>query len=139
MNVLYYIILYHILFFFFLEKDTSDISHDEDDLVVINRWKERDKQFNEDILKIGEVIDKIGANTVILTQKAEEQNEIILNLHEQTEKTQDNVKEVNMEIKKVMKKHSQVTWCCRITLVIIFLMLVVLTSNIISNKFLKKL
>ncbi|CZT99779.1 hypothetical protein PFAG_05131 [Plasmodium falciparum Santa Lucia] len=121
------------------KKDTSDISHDEDDLVVINRWKERDKQFNEDILKIGEVIDKIGANTVILTQKAEEQNEIILNLHEQTEKTQDNVKEVNVEIKKVMKKHSQVTWCCRITLVIIFLMLVVLTSNIISNKFLKKL
>ncbi|GAW83142.1 hypothetical protein, conserved [Plasmodium gonderi] len=120
-------------------KGTSNNNSDEDDLVIINKWKERDKKFNEDILKIGEVVDRIGVNAVFLTQKADEQNEIILDLQDHTDKTQNNVKEVNVEIKKVMKKHSQTTWCCRISLVIILVMLVLLTSNVISNKFIKNL
>ncbi|KAI4835926.1 hypothetical protein MKS88_005144 [Plasmodium brasilianum] len=120
-------------------KETSNIKHEEDDLIIINRWKKRDEKFNEEILKIGEVIDIIGANADFITQKAEEQNEIILNLQDQTDKTQDNVKEINVEIKKVMRKHSHTTWCCRISLVIIFIMLVLITSSVISNKFIKNL
>ncbi|SBS89867.1 hypothetical protein, conserved in Apicomplexan species [Plasmodium malariae] len=83
-------------------KETSNIKHEEDDLIIINRWKKRDEKFNEEILKIGEVIDIIGANADFITQKAEEQNEIILNLQDQTDKTQDNVKEINVEIKKLL-------------------------------------
>ncbi|CRG95594.1 conserved Plasmodium protein, unknown function [Plasmodium gallinaceum] len=120
-------------------KEMSDITHDEDDLIIINRWKERDKQFNEEILQIGEVIDKIGDNAVTITQKAEQQNEIILNLQDQTDKAHDNVKEANIEIKKVMIKQTQATWCCRISLIITLLILIVLTLSIISNKFIKNL
>ncbi|KJP88512.1 hypothetical protein AK88_01791 [Plasmodium fragile] len=120
-------------------KETSNNIDDEDDMVIINRWKERDKRFNQEILKIGEVIDRIGANAVFITNKADEQNEIILDLQDHTDKTQNNVKEVNVEIKKVMKKHSQTTWCCRISLVIILIILVMITSNVISNRFIKTL
>ncbi|CRH04062.1 conserved Plasmodium protein, unknown function [Plasmodium relictum] len=120
-------------------KEMSNIAHDEDDLIIINRWKERDKQFNEEILQIGEVIDKIGDNAVIITQKAEQQNEIILNLQNQTDKAHDNVKEANIEIKKAMIKQTQATWCCRISLIVTLLILIVLTLSIISNKFIKNL
>ncbi|SBS87745.1 conserved Plasmodium protein, unknown function [Plasmodium ovale] len=121
------------------KKETDNNLHAEDDLIIINRWKERDKKFNDEILKIGEVIDRIGDNAVFITEKAEEQNEIIINLQDQTDKTQDNVKEINAEMKKVMKKHTQTTWCCRISLAIILIMLVLITSSVISNKFIKSL
>ncbi|VWU48558.1 conserved protein, unknown function [Hepatocystis sp. ex Piliocolobus tephrosceles] len=115
-------------------KNTETNKHEEDDLIIINKWKERDKKFNDDILQIGEVVDRIGENAILITRKAEEQNELILNVQETTEKTQDNVKEINLEIKKVMKKHSQVTWCCRISLAVILLMLVLTTISILLNR-----
>ncbi|CAD2093832.1 conserved Plasmodium protein, unknown function [Plasmodium vinckei brucechwatti] len=120
-------------------KVTDSNIHDEDDLIIINQWKERDKNFNDEILKIGDAIDKIGANVDFIAEKAEEQNEIIINLHDQTDKTQDNVKEINVEIKLAMKKHSHATWCLRISLAIIFVFLVLLTINVISNRVIKRL
>ncbi|KEG03250.1 conserved Plasmodium protein, unknown function [Plasmodium vinckei vinckei] len=120
-------------------KVTDSNIHDEDDLIIINQWKERDKNFNDEILKIGDAIDKIGANVDFIAEKAEEQNDIIINLHDQTDKTQDNVKEINVEIKLAMKKHSHATWCLRISLAIIFVFLVLLTINIISNRVIKRL
>ncbi|SCM08319.1 conserved Plasmodium protein, unknown function [Plasmodium chabaudi adami] len=120
-------------------KVTNSNIHDEDDLIIINQWKERDKIFNDEILKIGDAIDKIGANVDFIAEKAEEQNDIIINLHDQTDKTQDNVKEINVEIKLAMKKHSHATWCLRISLAIIFVFLVLLTINVISNRVIKRL
>ncbi|CDU85204.1 hypothetical protein YYC_02926 [Plasmodium yoelii 17X] len=120
-------------------KVTDNNIHDEDDLIIINQWKERDKKFNDEILKIGDTIDKIGANVDIIAEKANEQNEIIINVHDQTDKTQDNVKEINVEIKLAMKKHSHATWCLRISLAIIFVVLVLITLNVISNRLLKRM
>lgn len=115
----------------------KEVTHDDDDLIIINRWKERDKQFNEEILQIGEVIDRIGQNAENITKQAEQQNEIILNLQHQTEKAHDNVNEASKEIKNVMITQSHATWCCRISLSLALLLLTLLTLSIFSNKFLK--
>lgn len=117
--------------------DANSVTHDEEDMLIINRWKERDKQFNDEILEIGEVIDKIGDNAEVIAKKANQQNELIINIQEQTEKAHDNVVEANIDIKKVMNKKSKVTWCCRISLIVTFLILVTVTLSILVKKFIR--
>lgn len=118
--------------------DTSiENTHDDEDLIIINRWKERDKQFNEEILQIGEVLDRIGQNADVITKQAEHQNEIIMNLQDQTDKVQDNVKEANENIKKLMITQSHATWCCRISFLLILVILILLIITVLFNKFLK--
>lgn len=120
-----------------VRPDANSATHDEEDMLIINRWKERDKQFNDEILEIGEVIDKIGDNAVVIAKKANQQNELIVNIQEQTDKAHDNVVEVNVDIKKLMKKKSQVTWCCRISLIVAFILLITVTLVILLKKFVK--
>lgn len=116
---------------------SKENTHNDEDLIIINRWKERDKQFNEEILQIGEVLDRIGQNADVITKQAEQQNEIIMNLQDQTDKVQDNVKEASENIKKLMITQSHATWCCRISLLLVLVVLILLSISVLFNKFFK--
>eukprot|EP00922_Rhytidocystis_sp_ex-Travisia-forbesii_P061330 GHVS01090921.1.p1 GENE.GHVS01090921.1~~GHVS01090921.1.p1 ORF type:complete len:321 (-),score=88.57 GHVS01090921.1:497-1459(-) len=106
-----------------------------EDVEVIERWRERDAEFDKHIAEIGDAVDRIGEVAVTIGDKAEVQGQMAEELQLQTDDAANELKIVNNALRTVIKKQKSATCCCRVVLAVILLGLVLLVVTLVKNRF----
>lgn len=101
----------------------------------VNRWKERDKQFDEQLGQIGEGVDRLGEVAVQIGHKADEQAALTTQLHSDADVATDELVEMNNRIKKILGNGGMgFNCCCKLLLAVILVALIGWSMTLISNK-----
>eukprot|EP01068_Selenidium_serpulae_P006015 Selendium_serpulae@DN4265_c0_g1_i2.p1 len=106
----------------------------EEDKATMARWKERDAEFDKQLDLIGQGVDRLGDIAVQIGEKADEQKELITELHTEADVASDDLIEMNDRIKKIMGDSMGFNCCCKVILAIILIVLIGIAMSLISSK-----
>uniref|UniRef100_A0A0G4I743 t-SNARE coiled-coil homology domain-containing protein n=1 Tax=Chromera velia CCMP2878 TaxID=1169474 RepID=A0A0G4I743_9ALVE len=95
----------------------------EEDKKTMQRWKERDEDFDRQLGLIGEGADRIKEVGQRIGDLADQQNAAVTELHGDADQAQGEINELNIKIKKVMDSQKNTTFFCRIILIVVLIAL----------------
>ncbi|KAK1933075.1 hypothetical protein X943_002073 [Babesia divergens] len=89
----------------------------------IQRWKQRDEHFDEQLQEIGEAVERIGTVAITIGEKASEQAKNAIETMHRVEGTTADISAVSTQIKRILKRQRRVECSIRIGLILTFLIL----------------
>lgn len=110
----------------------------EEDQIVLQRWKERDKQFDEQVAQIGDAIDRIADVAVTIGEQADKQSHVVEELTQQTDQAAAQLQLLDSKIKKFMKQQSASNFCCKLILLLIVMLLICFVFSTVYARYIKK-
>lgn len=106
----------------------------DEDKATMARWKERDAEFDKQLDLIGQGVDRLGEIAVQIGEKADEQKELITQLHHDADIASDDLVELNARVKKIMGDSMGFNCCCKVILAIILIVLIGIAISMITNR-----
>eukprot|EP01054_Gregarina_sp_Poly1_P011273 Gregarina_sp_Poly_1__11272@NODE_934_length_5669_cov_479_949661_g79_i1_p2_GENE_NODE_934_length_5669_cov_479_949661_g79_i1NODE_934_length_5669_cov_479_949661_g79_i1_p2_ORF_typecomplete_len173_score32_33_NODE_934_length_5669_cov_479_949661_g79_i146805198 len=101
---------------------------------TMNRWAARDKDFDRQILEVGDVVDRLNVLAVEIGNKAEQQGRMAIELSRQADEANQEVIDVNNRLKNLMLKGNGMNFCCKLLLTVILIgMLGFIAQNVTSR------
>lgn len=110
----------------------------EEDQIVLQRWKERDKQFDAQVAQIGDAIDRIADVAVTIGEQADVQNQIVEELTQQTNQAAAELQVLDSKLKKFMKEQTASNFCCKLILLLLVMLLICFVFSTIYARYVKK-
>ncbi|CDJ63361.1 hypothetical protein, conserved [Eimeria necatrix] len=110
----------------------------EEDEAVLQRWKERDKQFDAQVAQIGDAIDRIAEVAVTIGQQAEQHSQKAEELAQQTQQAAAELQQLDAKLKAFMKSQSSSNFCCKLILLLLVLLLGCFVFSTIYARYMKK-
>ncbi|KAL8439741.1 hypothetical protein Efla_002643 [Eimeria flavescens] len=110
----------------------------EEDQIVLQRWKERDKEFDAQVKQIGDAIDRIADVAVTIGQQADMQSEKVEELAHQTNQAAAELQLLDSRLKKFMKEQSASNLCCKLILLLLVMLLICFVFSTVYARYIKK-
>ncbi|CDJ41963.1 hypothetical protein, conserved [Eimeria tenella] len=110
----------------------------EEDEAVLQRWKERDKQFDAQVAQIGDAIDRIAEVAVTIGQQAEQHSQKAEELAQQTQQAAAELQQLDAKLKAFMKSQSSSNFCCKLILLLLVMLLGCFVFSTIYARYMKK-
>lgn len=109
-----------------------------EDRAVLDRWAEKDKQIDDQIWKVGEVVDRLHVVAEDIHGKAIEQGKIAIDVSRKADEANMEVRQVNDKLKEMILKSGGTNFCCKLLLAIIFVVLIVFNVKLLADVIKKK-
>ncbi|EDO08448.1 putative integral membrane protein [Babesia bovis T2Bo] len=87
----------------------------------LQRWKDRDEGFDQQLQEIGEAVERIGDVAVVIGERATEQAKKAVDTMNKVQNTTSEISVVSMQIKTLLKRRYNLELSFRIGLILIFL------------------
>ncbi|KAH0473374.1 MAG: uncharacterized protein KVP18_003321 [Porospora cf. gigantea A] len=102
---------------------------------AMQRWAERDEQFDHQIDEIGQVVDRLGDIAIRIGEKADQQNLIAMDLCRQADAANEELLNVNAKVHAVLKKGGpSMHFFLKLVLTLTFLGLLGWLFNLVSKR-----
>ncbi|KAL8275136.1 hypothetical protein Esti_001015 [Eimeria stiedai] len=110
----------------------------EEDQIVLQRWKERDKEFDAQVAQIGDAIDRIADVAVTIGHQADVQSHKVEELTQQANQAAAELQFLDTKLRRFLKEQSPSNFCCKLILLVIVMLLICFVFSTVYARYIKK-
>lgn len=104
-----------------LQKEFRSGELDEDEKEAMNRWSERERQLDEELLHVSVAVDRLKPLAQEINAAGQKQEKMISAITNRVDKATSNLRQVNVRLRKFVDTNRRSTFIFRIVLILVLL------------------
>ncbi len=104
-----------------LQKELRSGELDDDEKEAMNRWSERERQLDEELLHVSVAVDRLKPLAQEMNAAGQKQEKMISAISHRVDKATSNLRQVNLRLRKFVDTNRKSTFIFRIVLILVLL------------------